>query len=255
MYPIKKGVGLLTEPGIIVLLLLLYGFCRVLISRGAGKKGWLSLGLGLTCFYLFTTAPLPNYLLGILESRYQPVSARPDLSEIRYIVVLSSGLRLNDALPPTSQLDEASAFRVMEGVRLFHLMSGAPTLIMTGQGFFGDMGTRMAAFAESLGVPPEKLIAENQALDTHGNAVGVEPVVKNSPFLLVTSAAHMPRSMIIFQKLGMKPLAAPGDFRQITYFIFTDFLPSGKNLTGMESAVHEYLGLAYLYLFPARAGK
>jgi hypothetical protein len=75
MYPIKKIVGLLTEPGVIILLLLLYGFARLVISRGFSKKGWLSLGLGLACFYLFTTAPLPNYLLGLLESRYAPVSA------------------------------------------------------------------------------------------------------------------------------------------------------------------------------------
>ncbi len=255
MYPIKKIVGLLTEPGVIVLLLLLYGFFQARFFRGSKKKAWLSLGLGVACFYLFTTSPLPNYLLGILESRYAPVSAPQNLSDISYIVVLSGGLRLNDTAPPTSQLDEASAFRVLEGVRLFRLMSGAPTLIMTGRGFFGDMGSRMKDFAGSLGVPPEKLIAENQATDTHGNAVGVQSLVNNRPFLLVTSAVHLPRAMIIFQKAGLKPLAAPGDFRSATYFTLIDFLPSGRNLTGMESAVHEYLGLAYLHLFPGLAGK
>lgn len=255
MYPIKKIVGLLTEPGVIVLLFLLYGFCRLLISRGSSKKGWVSLGLGVACFYLFTTAPLPNYLLGLLESRYAPVSAPQKVPDISYIVVLSGGLRLNEAYPPTSQLDESSALRVAEGVRLFQLMSGAPTLIMTGRGFFGDTGTRMAAFAEALGVPPDKLIAENQATDTHGNAVGVQAVVKDKPFLLVTSAVHMPRALSIFEKVGLKPLAAPGDFRHMQYYSVDDFLPSGRNLTSLETAVHEYLGLAYLYLFPQRAGK
>jgi uncharacterized SAM-binding protein YcdF (DUF218 family) len=255
MYPTKKIVGLLTEPGVIVLLLLVYGFGRLLISRGSSKKGWLSLGLGVACFYLFTTAPLPNYLLGILESRYTPVSARQDVSDIKYIVVLSAGVRLNDTAPPTSRLDESSALRVAEGVRLFHLMSGAPTLIMTGQGFFGDTGTRMAAFAEALGVPIDKLIAENQATDTHGNALGVQVVVKDKPFFLVTSAVHMPRALSIFEKLGMKPIAAPADFRFATYCLVNDFLPSGRNLTNLETAVHEYLGLAYLHLFPHRAGK
>jgi uncharacterized SAM-binding protein YcdF (DUF218 family) len=255
MYVIKKIIGIITDPGTIVLLFLGYGFLRLLYSRSSRKKGLGWVGLGLLCFYLFTTAPLPNYLLHTLESRFEPVAAKQKLPDSRYIVVLSGGMRLNDAVPPTSQLDESSALRVVEGVRLFHIMSGSPALIMTGGGLWEDMGTRMAAFAESLGVPSEKLIPENHAKDTYGNAMGVRPLVKNQPFFLVTSATHLPRAMLIFQKLGMKPIPAPGDFRYSSYYLFGDFFPSGSNLTNMEAVIHEYLGLAYLYLFPGRAGE
>ena len=117
------------------------------------------------------------------------------------------------------------------------------------------MGRRMVAFAESLGVPPDKLIPENHAKDTYGNAVGVRPFVKDQPFLLVTSAVHLPRSMGIFQKLGMKPIPAPGDFRYSRYYFLSDFFTSGNNLTNMEAVIHEYLGLTYLRLFPGRAGE
>jgi uncharacterized SAM-binding protein YcdF (DUF218 family) len=134
-------------------------------------------------------------------------------------------------------------------------MSGIPVIIMTGSGPWEDFGDRMKAFAQSLGVPADKLIPENQAKDTYGNATNVRSLVKKDPFLLVTSAAHMPRAMGIFQNLGMKPLAAPGDFRFSTQYGISDFLPSGNNLVLMESAIHEYVGLTYLYLFPARAGR
>jgi uncharacterized SAM-binding protein YcdF (DUF218 family) len=190
-----------------------------------------------------------------LEDRLEPVMSAQNLSGIKYIVVLSGGLRPNEGLPPTSRLEESSAMRVVEGVRLFHLWSDAPVLIMTGAGPFEDLGSRMVAFAQSLGVPPEKLMAENQAKDTYGNAVGVRGLVKNQPFLLVTSAVHLPRSLKIFQKLGMKPIAAPGDFRFVKYFSIADYIPAGSNLTNMELAIHEYLGLAYLTLFPSRAGE
>ncbi len=255
MYAIKKIIGVITDPGTIVLLLLGYGFLRLLLSRGSRKRGLGWIGLGLLCFYLFTTTPLPNYLLKILESRYEPVTAAQNFPDIRYIVILSGGLRYNKAVPPTSQLDEFSALRVAEGIRIFHLLSGSPALIMTGAGPWQDMGSRMAGFAESLGVPRDKLIPANRAMDTYGNAVEVQPFVKNQPFLLVTSASHLPRAMLIFQKLGMKPIPAPGDFRYATFYFFGDFFPSGKNLTSMEAVVHEYLGLAYLYLFPGRAGQ
>jgi uncharacterized SAM-binding protein YcdF (DUF218 family) len=255
MYVIKKIIGIITDPGTIVLLFLGYGFLRLKFVRGSKKRGLGWIGLGLLCFYLFTTTPLPNYLMHTLESRYEPVTATQKFPDIHYIVVLSCGMRLNKAVPPTSQLDESSALRVAEGIRLFHLMSGSPALIMTGSGPWEDLGSRMAAFAESLGVPSGKLIPENHARDTYGNAMGVRPLVKNQPFLLVTSAVHLPRAMLIFQKLGMKPIPAPGDFRYSSYYFFRDFLPAGCNLTSMEAVIHEYLGLAYLYLFPGRAGE
>uniref|UniRef100_A0A7C3V9M6 DUF218 domain-containing protein n=1 Tax=Desulfobacca acetoxidans TaxID=60893 RepID=A0A7C3V9M6_9BACT len=253
MYALKKFIGLAAQPGTIVALLLGWGFGRLLFSRGKRGLGWV--GLGALLFYAFSTAPLPNYLSRPLESRYEPVMVRPSLPEPRYIVVLSAGLRLTEATPPTSRLDEGSALRVAEGIRLFQLLDHQPTLIMTGHGPRGDLGGRMAAFARSMGVPPEKVISANEARDTYGNALEVRPLVKNEPFFLVTSAVHLPRALGIFQKLGLKPVPAPADFRSGRDYLPTDFFPNGNNLTAMEGVVHEYLGLAYLSLFPDRAGE
>ncbi|MFZ2089920.1 MAG: ElyC/SanA/YdcF family protein, partial [Desulfobaccales bacterium] len=238
----------------LVFLLLGWGFLRLMFYRG-GKKGLGWIGLGLGCFYLFATAPLPNFLLKHLESHYRPLASGAELPAASYIVILSGGLRPNESAPATSQLDESSSLRMVEGIRLFHAMSGSPTLIMTGSGLWGDFGDRMKAFAQSLGVPAEKLIPENQARDTYGNAFQVRSLVKKEPFLLVTSAAHMPRAMRIFQNLGMNPVAAPGDFRFEQHYLIADYFPSGSHLTLMEMVIHEYLGLAYLYFFPARAGR
>ena len=253
MHVLKKIVGMVTSPGVIVLLLVGYGLVRLVLSRG--KKGVAWVGLGLGCFYAFATAPLPNYLMGRLENGLVPVTSTQGLAGVKYIVVLSGGLRDNEGLPPTSQLEETSTLRVAEGVRLFHLMADDPVIIMTGQGPYHDLGTRMAALAQSLGVPPDRLVAANEAKDTYGNAMEVKPLVKNQPFLLVTSASHLPRSLKIFRKLGMKPLPAPGDFRFSKQYTLADYLPSGPNLVNMDLALHEYLGLAYVTLFPSRAGE
>jgi uncharacterized SAM-binding protein YcdF (DUF218 family) len=113
----------------------------------------------------------------------------------------------------------------------------------------------MVAFAQSLGVPAKKLIAEAKSLDTYGNAREVKLIVQGTPFLLVTSASHLPRAMLIFQALGMRPIPAPADFNVPAHYILSDFLPSGKYLTRMDAAIHENFGLAYLKLFPGRAGQ
>jgi uncharacterized SAM-binding protein YcdF (DUF218 family) len=182
MFLIKKLVDLLTKPGTIVLLLLGYSFFHLATSRGSRKKGLWALGLGVVCFYLFSTAPLPNYLVYTLENRYQPITSGQHLADIHYIVVLSEDLRLNDEVPITSRLAETTVMRVAEGVRLFHLLSGNPVIIMTGGGPLNDMGERMKVLAQALGVPSEKLVAETQSIDTHGNATGVQALVKKAPF-------------------------------------------------------------------------
>lgn len=253
MFEIKKLIGLLTRPGTLVFLLLAYGIFLVARSPNARKKkGLVLLGVGVVCFYLFSTGPLPNILLYPLESRYEPVTSARNLSDIKYIVVLSGDLRQNDQVPVTSQLAVTTVLRVTEAIRLFNLLGGVPVMVMSGG---SPMGEKMAALAQGLGVPPAKLLLETKSQDTHDQAVQVKAIVQDQPFLLVTSASHMPRAMAIFQSLGMRPQAAPADYRYSREFSREAFFPSGSSLRTLELVIHEYLGLAYLYLFPGRAGK
>jgi uncharacterized SAM-binding protein YcdF (DUF218 family) len=246
----KKCFGMLLAPGSIILLLLSFGLLR-LVSGRSKRSGLVWLCLGTLGFYLFSTAPLPGLLLSRLEKQYEPLVRIQNHPDIKYIVVLASDAHEHPCAPPTSWLDGPSAFRVIEGIRLFRLFQEQPALIMTGVG----CGDQMVALARSLGVPAGKLIAENESLDTHGNAREVKSFVQDKPFLLVTSATHMPRSMKIFQLLGMKPIPAPADFHWPPKNTIYNFLPAGNNLSDMATAIHEYFGLAYLNFFPGRAGK
>jgi uncharacterized SAM-binding protein YcdF (DUF218 family) len=252
MFLLKKYIGSLLAPGTIILVLLSYGLLRLVWIGKSRRSGWIWIGAGIACFYLFSTAPLPTILLSHLEKQSEPVMQISGLKEIGYIVVLSGGVRDNPTVPPTSQLKVATALRVVEGIRLFHLLQDRPVLVMSG-GDEPPNGELMKAFAGSLGVPGEKMIAETNSLDTYGNAREVKPIVKEAPFLLVTSASHMPRTLKIFQILGMNPIPAPADFWH-GRMSGSALLPSGKHLTNMEAAIHEYLGLAYIKLFPRRAG-
>ena len=254
MFFVKKIFGLLLFPGVIILVILGSGLLKLTLANKPKKSGWALIFLGILCFYFFTTAFLPQALLYPLESKYKPLERVQDIGKIDYIVVLSGEVRDNPQDPPTSQLGASTAFRVVEGIRLFHLLSNQPTLIMSG----GDKpvgGEVMAAFAQSLGIPADKLLAETRSLDTYGNARGVKPIVKDAPFVLVTSASHLPRAMIIFQTLGMRPIPAPADIRihtkNTSSRIFTDRRIFRRN----ARSLHEYLGLAYLKLFPSRAGR
>ena len=56
-----------------------------------------------------------------------------------------------------------------------------------------------------MGVPPERMLFETAARNTHENAVLAHALAKPRPgetWLLVTSASHMPRSVGVFRRAG-----------------------------------------------------
>ena len=61
----------------------------------------------------------------------------------------------------------------------------------------------MAEAAAALGVDPKDLVLETESRDTEEEASLIQKMVKKDAFILVTSAAHMPRSMTHFRSLAL----------------------------------------------------
>ena len=79
-----------------------------------------------------------------------------------------------------------------------------------------------------------------------------ETYVKNfgtkNRLILVTSAIHMPRAVMNFQKAGVNPIAAPADFI-IKYGSHKNpwrWLPYSENIGMMEAAIHENTGILWI---------
>lgn len=62
-----------------------------------------------------------------------------------------------------------------------------------------EVGARVA---QSLGVPREQIITLDLPKDTEEEAAAVKQAIGDAPFLLVTSASHLPRAMIFFSRKG-----------------------------------------------------
>ena len=74
----------------------------------------------------------------------------------------------------------------------------------------------VSRFADTLGVPRNRLILEQQSRNTRENALFSARMVQPKPderWLLVTSAWHMPRSVGCFRKAGFDVTAYPVDYR------------------------------------------
>ena len=91
---------------------------------------------------------------------------------------------------------------------------------------------------------------EPDSRDTADEAEIIAKMIGREKFILVTSAAHMPRSMALFRKRGLQPIPAPADFlvREAQGSDPSRFFPGAGSLGQVETAVHEYLGLAWAWL-------
>jgi uncharacterized SAM-binding protein YcdF (DUF218 family) len=72
----------------------------------------------------------------------------------------------------------------------------------------------------------------------------------DSPFILVTTASHMPLAMLWMKHRGARPIAAPTGQRVSGKDKFAPgpWLPSSDGLDKTEHALHEYVGLVSLEL-------
>ncbi len=204
------------------------------------------MGLGLAALYFLSTAPGANFLLCPLEGRYPALFSPPDVSAI---VVLSGGENYGDDRPIPSSLSPSTLARVVEGVRLFFVLGGKPTLwFVGGEGFAAQGVPLMAQAAWQLGVPKEKLRWLTASRNTWEDAALVAQNLGPFPFILVTSAFHMPRAMESFRAHGLDPIPAPCGHRALSIRSVQAFLPSSQTLSASTLAVREYLALLWYRL-------
>lgn len=105
-----------------------------------------------------------------------------------------------------------------------------------------------ARFLESLGVPTSQIAIDRISRNTAENAVNSRNIAAPKPgerWLLITSAAHMPRAIGLFREAGFPVEAYPVDYRTGGWRDLKA-LPPLSPLSGLyrlDVAVHEWEGL------------
>ncbi|RJX35873.1 MAG: hypothetical protein C4525_02360 [Desulfarculus sp.] len=249
-FVIKKILSRLLFPVGQVLVLWLVGAVIWLRrpQRRLGPVLLLAAGLLLLLYSMPVTGGLLLHSLEARNWRYAD-PAKLQGRGVSFIVVLSGSLR-DGELSKADRLGSTSLLRLMEGVRLWRGLPGAK-LVLSGGSFFQEetAGRAMAALARELGVPAAAIVLEDASWDTDEQAQRLAALLGQRPFALVTSASHLPRSLATFRAYGLKPLPAPADFytkgRRLNLYAF---LPQLGGLKASETAIYEYLGLAWLWL-------
>jgi uncharacterized SAM-binding protein YcdF (DUF218 family) len=213
-------------------------------TRRFGRAGRYLFGGGLVGIVALSYGVPFDLIARRLQDRYPPLLHRP--SDVHWIVVLGGDVHPQPGLPVSAYPGQASIYRIVEGVRL-QREAGDAGLIFTG--YAGDGATSTAAagaaLARALGVPDSLIVTEDRPRTTVDEAVRIRQRVDTAPFVLVTSALHMPRAMRIFGDQGMHPVPAPTGYRdEIERITVQDWIvPSGRRIALAADVFHELAGL------------
>ena len=245
MFLLKKLAGGLASPLSVILLVAAAGLALLWLTRRQRTGKWL-----VTAAFLLLAGGAYGWLGGpalrALERDYQPLGAIP--RDVKWVVVLGGGTTSDASLPLAQRMMPATLARVVEGVRLLRQAPGAK-LLLSGAAVFaaGSDAQSMSAMAAALGVPGAAIVTDERSADTEAQARNVRAIVKDERVVLVTSAVHMRRALLLFRRAGLQPVPAPTDYLSASSAGLSpaDFFPDADRLRGAENAIHEYFGLAW----------
>ncbi|MFC3190113.1 envelope biogenesis factor ElyC [Pseudocitrobacter faecalis] len=248
LFMLKKYIGGMMLPLPLLLLLTGLGLFLVWFTRFQ-KTGKTAITVGWLLLLLLSLQPVADGLLKPIEDKYPTWRGE---QRVEYIVVLGGGYTWNPHWAPSSNLINNSLPRLNEGIRLWQANPGSKMIFtgaraLTNPVSTGEAGARVA---ESLGVPRNDIIVLDTPKDTEEEAAAVKAAIGDAPFLLVTSASHLPRAMIFFQHAGLHPLPAPANQLAIESPLnpWEKAIPSPVWLMHSDRVVYETLGRIWQWL-------
>jgi uncharacterized SAM-binding protein YcdF (DUF218 family) len=230
-----------------ILLILLFITAGAWILKREGIAKWLMMVTG-AWFLLISTPLVPVLLLNSLENQYEPIDHPfPNNRDAEYhIVVLGGGHGYDDRLPPNSLLSLRALARLNEGIRLHRELPDSK-LLLSGSSSSGPttQAEMLQETAILLGVNKANTLIQSEPANTHQEAqVYTSNYGNTHPVILVTSAAHMPRAVILFNNFGIDVQPSPTNYRLIGDGQKKRFgLPSLQNISHLETALKEYAGI------------
>ncbi len=167
------------------------------------------------------------------------------------ILILGGGHSIDPNHPAIDQLSLDALGRLSEGIRIYRIVKGAK-LVCSGASASNRItqAEMLALAAIELGISPEDTLLSKLPINTSQEIITYSSRFGKAPFILVTSAIHMPRAMEFCSKNDLMPTPAPTNYlikNDISVNKY-DFIPSYFKIMLMQRAMHEYLGILKLKL-------
>lgn len=153
------------------------------------------------------------------------------------------------------------ADRFIQGVKLKEKGNGSHILITGGNSDLHPSKYNQADWVVSqlkeLNFPDSCIIEARNSRNTYEDAIYTKELLENNhlqpPYLLVTSAFHMRRSLFIFKKMGLAVIPVPCNFfAGRNKESIASLLPSAGALAAWEIYIKEMVGFAVYYIRSSR---
>lgn len=247
MFVFSKLLSAITQP--MFWLALWWGLALLVLMRRR-RPAVAMLWSGLVMVGLLGFQTIPDALLRPLENRY-PSPAADSLGRHVGVIVLGGAVGHPDSYEAHAQVPLGdSGERMTVPVGLLRQHPRLQLVFSGGEGRLLATGITEAALARAFyleqGVDMSRVQLEGGSRTTRENARQVAKLLGarcQEPWLLVTSAWHMPRAMSEFEAVGCKVTPYPVDFRTGGATPWTEY-SLAHSLLRWQTALHEWLGLA-----------
>lgn len=244
MYYVNKLVGFCTNPFCVGMLMIFIG---ILLWRVRRLSFGFILGAFVWC-WIWSMPAMCRWTGLALEKPWLDAGGRVPTAEsfpsAGAIVLLSGGMCANTNVTDQGEICMGGD-RARFAAQLYHA-GKAPKIVLTG------LGSRESTipFMIDLGVPESAMLVDNVSLNTEENAAFISKLFDgaHTNILLVTSAFHMRRSVLMFQKYApeLEVIPAPSDFEVLATcsedLCPADFLPSAGALARNGIHIKEFVG-------------
>jgi uncharacterized SAM-binding protein YcdF (DUF218 family) len=221
--------------------------------RRSPRAGMAVLAAGLSMLYLLSTPWIATLLAATLERRC-PAIAPEQAPASDAIVVLAGGE--GAYMRPDGSIDmfmQRAGDRFETGLRAFRT-GKAPIIAFGGGGAPIPGGPSISDTvrhrAIERGIPAGAILVGGPALYTDDESAGIAAQLRErgvQRILLCTSASHMPRATLLYERFGLQVTPLPCDFEtrgEAERFTWRMLLPRALALAQSENALKEWLGLA-----------
>ena len=217
--------------------------------------------LALADLLLVGWLPSSEFFLRALEDSVPRMNlAQISPEDVGGIIILGGAIEGGEIAVDRGEISiYSSAERV---TKAFELIRRYPDLPFIFSGFSGRLSPKGISEADAFkqliaeqGLPDQNAFYENQSRNTYENVLYIKPVIAaievksangdksaHKPWLLITSASHMYRSLKIFQKQGIAVIPVPVDYQTGQKLRWAKFdLEDG--VQNWNKLVHEVIGL------------
>lgn len=223
-----------------IVFLLIAGY---LVRKRSLKKGCYILSLCI--FLVFGNDALFNWYAKAWQPK--PVAINPTLQYSCGIV--PGGFASPDA--EGNGYFNSTADRFIQAVKLYKVGEIKHILISGGNGKTNDNNFREAAWVKgeliTFGIPGSVIFIEDKSNNTKDNAIYSKQILDSlnlkPPYLLITSAFHIPRAALLFNKTGVPVDPFPCNYTAGKgKFAFWDLIPAFSTLLSWDTYLKETVG-------------